>query len=226
MTTVALTVPAVLLWRQKRSLGLGGTQSLHLLARDSVRSGAPPPSRRRTPAQLEGTKRKSSQDAGMDKGKWPGTASTPSTPSTHTRTLMEPKYPPPRRSGSLLKGSQADREETKSAIQPRGTATAAGATSEGSASLVDGPLMSIGALGIATGAVGLAAAVGIWGVRSMLGVDNVCPFLLLSLFFSFWFSSSLVPSLQGTFVSSSIALRERNEGRPCVFVYNGRNQRY
>lgn len=192
MTTVALTVPAVLLWRQKRALGLAGTQPLH--ARTSVRSGAPPPSRRRTPGpQLEGTKPKSEsrQDAGTDVhiGKGLGTSTR-----THTRTLMEPKYPPPRRSGSLLKGSQGVMKETKSVIGPRATAA-----SEGSASLVDGPLMSLGAFCIATGAVGLAAAVGIWGVRSMLGVDNVCG-LLLSFFIAVLrflvFSSSLLSSFR------------------------------
>ena len=71
-------------------------------------------------------------------------------------------------------------------------------TSDGSLAslLFDGPLVSLGALGIATGVVGVATMVGIWGVKRSLGVQNVCPSLTSTIFApSFLSSSSPFPTL-------------------------------
>ena len=39
--------------------------------------------------------------------------------------------------------------------------------------IFDGPLLSLGAFGIATAAVGVGAVLGVWGVQRSLGVQSV-----------------------------------------------------
>ena len=47
-------------------------------------------------------------------------------------------------------------------------------TKKGTSFLFDGPLLSLGAFGLATAAVGVGAVLSVWGVQKALGVQNVC----------------------------------------------------
>lgn len=100
---------------------------------------------------------------------------------------LQSKHPPPRRAGASSKNSLSIRKPLASTEKPN-TTNASQISSEDTVSLFDGPLMSLGALGLATGAVGIAAAIGVWGIQRSLGIDNVCVLL-------FYFHATYVPLL-------------------------------
>ncbi|KAI5121987.1 hypothetical protein M0805_001820 [Coniferiporia weirii] len=155
VTTVALAVPAVLLWRQKRSLGL---QSQPIIGK---KHSSTPPVRRRGGTGW-GTISPRPQAESVS---GPSTASSSSSVSP----------PPPRRATPRAKLTSVGVAPSRSPSAPK-LANMKSESPDASGSLLDSPLMSLGALGLATAAVGIAATLGVWGVQRSMGVDNVDQF--------------------------------------------------
>ncbi|THH10623.1 hypothetical protein EW145_g1193 [Phellinidium pouzarii] len=155
VTSVALAVPAVLLWRQKRSLGL---QKLTVLGGNK---GTPPPARRR---------------GGAGWGTLPSQSQTEAVSTSSSSTGVSlPSSPPPRRRKFGARVVGVSEASSRLSSSPK-SANVIPQSSEASASLFDSPLLSLGAFGVATGLVGVSAVLGVWGVQRWMGVDNVDQF--------------------------------------------------
>ncbi|KAL5498661.1 hypothetical protein ACEPAH_2016 [Sanghuangporus vaninii] len=157
VTTVALTVPAVLLCRQRQVLG----QQTRFSLRSTTPASHPPPARRRPTV------------ASVSAVSGPGQSRTNAKPLASSGSDSPRSVPPPRRSiprtndlrtnpVTNVKSAESTSEEIRGAKL--------------SEILFDGPLMSLGALGIATAAVGVGAVLGVWGIQKALGVKNMDEF--------------------------------------------------
>ncbi|KAL5514326.1 hypothetical protein ACEPAG_2414 [Sanghuangporus baumii] len=154
VTTVALTVPGVLLWRQRQALG----QQTRFSLRSTTSASHPPPARRRpTPASVASGS---------------GQSQTNARPLASSGSGSLRPVPPRRsipRTNDLRSSSVANVKSAESTSEEiRGAKL--------SEILFDGPLMTLGALGIATAAVGVGAVLGIWGVQKALGVKDMDEF--------------------------------------------------
>ncbi|KAH8116073.1 hypothetical protein DFH11DRAFT_1506604 [Phellopilus nigrolimitatus] len=154
LTTVALTVPAALLWRQKRTLGLQSNITI------GKKHSTSPPLRRRA-------------NAG-----WGATSAARATSSRPSESLKaSSSSPPPRKTSGAGRGRIIGSDTTVVAASSQTSSkTTSTTTSNTPPSLLDGPLISLGAFGLATGLVGFALVLGVWGVRQSMGVDNVDQF--------------------------------------------------
>lgn len=172
VTSIALTAPALLLWKQKRSLGV---QTSSLITQRGDQSASTPLRRRvrvnsRVPAET-------SVNSGLKSETTNTCSSTPrlrvTTPNGKVVVSLAPFLVCLELLNAYVKVSSSRN----------------GKSTEDGASLSDGPLLSIGALGIATGVVGVVAMVGIWGIQRSLGVHNVRPSasIFMSSFSVFYF---------------------------------------
>lgn len=149
MTTVALTIPAALLWRQKRAFGL----SKHL-------SSSAPPVRRTVKGVTQRASNASAENVDAFKPK--------------VVTLASSAPPPRRATRRVVVASSAAPAVSSSAIRPGGSANTNLQPSDLSPSpFSDGPLYTLGAFGLATVLVGVGATLGVFGVQRSMGVNNV-----------------------------------------------------
>ncbi|OCB89105.1 hypothetical protein A7U60_g3704 [Sanghuangporus baumii] len=154
VTTVALTIPGVLLWRQRQALG----QQTRFSLRSTTSASHPPPARRRPTV------------ASVSAVSGPGQSRTNARPLASSGSDSPRSVPPPRRSIPRTNDLRANSVSNVKSAESTSEEIRGAKLSE---ILFDGPLMSLGALGIATAAVGVGAVLGVWGVQKALGVKNV-----------------------------------------------------
>jgi hypothetical protein len=155
LTTACLTVPAVVLWRQRPRTNVRSLSTASVTA-----SSAPP---RRSVA----SRWKYSPPVGRAEESGVAVASTSTS------------HPPPRRTSGPIKinstqskphSPSLDDTPQSSTTRPS-TAVLTGAAP--TQSFFDGPVAGLGAFGIATFVVGLGATLGVWCVQRSMGVQNV-----------------------------------------------------
>ncbi|KAL5521635.1 hypothetical protein ACEPAF_2383 [Sanghuangporus sanghuang] len=157
VTTVALTIPGVLLWRQRQALG----QQTRFSLRSTTSASHPPPARRRPTV------------ASVSAVSGPGQSRTNARPLASSGSDSPRSVPPPRRSIPRTNDLRANSVSNVKSAESTSEEIRGAKLSE---ILFDGPLMSLGALGIATAAVGVGAVLGVWGVQKALGVKNMDEF--------------------------------------------------